>query len=96
MKYSPPEKEIIMRTRRAKRELHVSVTDFGIGIPKNKQDQIFERFFRVHNEKNAYPGLGLGLYISKEIVTRQEGNISVKSEEGKNTTFTFTIPLRTY
>jgi two-component system CheB/CheR fusion protein len=72
----------------------LSVQDFGIGIPKDQSSKIFERFFRVSEEKeNTYAGLGLGLYISSEIIRRHNGRIGVESEKGKGSTFYFELPL---
>ena len=69
--------------------------DFGVGIAKNKQDKIFEQFFRVNDEKeNTFPGLGLGLFICSEIIKRQNGEIWVESSEGEGSTFYFKIPLK--
>ena len=71
-----------------------SVQDYGMGIPKEKQSHIFERFFRVEgDERSTYPGLGLGLYIAAEFVKRHHGSIWVESEEGKGSTFSFSLPL---
>ncbi len=93
MKYSPSGKQIKVTSKIKDSSLIVSVQDFGVGISKEKQPHIFERFYRANTEKDTYPGLGLGLYISKEIVERQGGKISVKSKEGKGSTFSFSIPL---
>lgn len=74
--------------------MHFEVTDEGIGISADKQMQVFERFYRVSGKnESTYSGLGLGLYISSEIIKRHNGVISVASEEGKGSTFYFKIPL---
>ncbi|OSZ77417.1 hypothetical protein CAP36_13585 [Chitinophagaceae bacterium IBVUCB2] len=74
--------------------ISLSVKDKGIGIPKNQLNKIFERFFRVSSEKeNTYSGLGLGLYISAEIIKRHNGIIGVESEEGNGSTFYFELPV---
>jgi signal transduction histidine kinase len=71
------------------------VQDFGIGISKGKHSQIFQRFYRVSGSKEStFPGLGLGLYISSEILKRQGGKIWVTSTEGKGSTFYFSLPLK--
>jgi len=71
----------------------VSVIDQGRGIPEKMLNSIFERFERVQKEKNGpQKGLGLGLYIVKKLVELQKGQIWVESEEGKGSTFTFTLP----
>jgi signal transduction histidine kinase len=70
------------------------VQDFGIGIAPEKQEHLFERFFRVSGlEHTTFPGLGLGLYISAEIVKRQGGRMWVESSPGRGSTFFFTVPF---
>ncbi len=72
----------------------VSVRDYGLGIPADQQSQVFMRFFRARNvATTAFSGLGLGLYISHEIVSRHGGRIWVESEEGKGSGFYFMLPL---
>jgi signal transduction histidine kinase len=65
----------------------------GLGIPAERLDRVFERFFRAHRGAGGPPGLGLGLYISKEIVDRHGGRIWCHSEEGRGATFAFALPL---
>lgn len=93
IKYSPAGGDIIITSKAIKKGVKVSVQDYGIGIPENMINNIFDRFFRIANPQiNTYPGMGLGLYISAGIVERHGGSISVESEEGKGSTFYFTIP----
>ena len=74
--------------------LVISVMDNGIGIPKEEQHRIFEKFFRAGNaEKASAGGTGLGLYICKMVVENWGGKIWFESEEGKGATFYATIPL---
>lgn len=74
-------------------ELEFYVKDTGIGIPKEKQKAVFERFIQIEtSEKRAFEGSGLGLSISKAYVEILGGKIWLESEEGKGTTFYFTIP----
>jgi hypothetical protein len=73
--------------------LHFFVKDTGIGIPKDRHEAIFERFIQADIfDQQAYQGAGLGLSISKAYVEMLEGSISVESEEGKGTTFYFSLP----
>ena len=95
-KYSPAGTVILVKTLPKENTLQLSVTDSGIGIPKAQLNKIFERFFRVTNEtENTYSGLGLGLYISSEILKRHNGTIGVESEEGKGSVFYFELPVYT-
>lgn len=71
----------------------MSIQDFGIGIPDNVKDKIFDRYFRVADPQvTAASGVGLGLYITARIVRQHGGTMSVQSEEGKGSTFFFTLP----
>ncbi len=72
----------------------VSVTDHGPGIPPDRQAHIFERFYQAHaGTPYDYGGMGMGLYLSREIVTRHGGRIWFESEWGKGSTFYFSLPL---
>lgn len=71
-----------------------SIRDFGSGIAKGKKTKIFERFYQVSDINRFNAGLGLGLYISAEIISRQNGEIWVESEPGKGSTFYFSLPLK--
>ena len=93
-KYSPANAVIKVKTFRNKNRIRLTVQDFGLGIPKDQQAKVFERFFRVTGEKeNTYAGLGLGLYISSEIIKRHSGTIGVESEQGKGSIFNFELPI---
>jgi PAS domain S-box-containing protein len=95
IKYSPRSKQIIVSTKYNKETLIFSAQDFGIGIPKERQEKLFDRFYRGEGEREStYPGLGLGLYIASEIIKRLQGNIWVESEKGKGSTFYFSLPLK--
>jgi len=66
-----------------------------MGIPKEQQNMIFERFYRVQTKnKKKVEGLGLGLYISHEIIKEHRGKMWVESKFGKGSTFCFTLPLK--
>jgi PAS domain S-box-containing protein len=94
IKYSPHADKIIVSTRIKGNEVTVCVQDFGIGIPTDKADRVFEQFYRVSGTKqHTFPGLGLGLYISSEIVKREGGRMWVNSVEGKGSTFCFALPV---
>ncbi|MEX0748564.1 MAG: PAS domain-containing sensor histidine kinase [Candidatus Saccharimonadales bacterium] len=95
IKYSPDGSTITIAVKRQKMMVIVSVKDEGIGIPKSQQKQIFTRFFRVDDprKKQDSTGLGLGLYISAEIVKREGGKIWLESTANKGSTFYFSLPL---
>jgi signal transduction histidine kinase len=75
--------------------LRVAIKDNGVGIPKNEQAEVFQRFFRASNSVKMDPGggTGLGLYIAKAVIEQSGGKIWFESEENKGTTFYFTMPL---
>jgi PAS domain S-box-containing protein len=74
--------------------LKISITDTGIGIPANQFEQIFEQLTRLHPAyEERYPGMGIGLYMAKRWINAMEGEIYVKSEEGKGSEFLVAIPL---
>ncbi|MBI4317802.1 MAG: GAF domain-containing protein [Chloroflexi bacterium] len=93
-KYSSLGGTILVRVVRRDGEAQVSVSDQGIGIPKEQQEHVFDTFFRASNAVNAgIEGIGLGLAISKEIVERHGGRIWFESEEGQGSTFYFELPI---
>jgi PAS domain S-box-containing protein len=95
IKYSPQSDKIIVRTSMKNNEVNLCVQDFGIGISKDKLNRVFEQFYRVSGDmQHTFPGLGLGLYISSEIIKREGGKIWVTSVEGEGSTFCFALPLR--
>ncbi len=95
IKYSSQADKILVQTTTDNRQMTLSVQDFGIGIAPDKQAHIFERFYRVTGEnQETFPGLGLGLYISSEIISRQNGRIWVESTVGKGSTFSFSLPVQ--
>ena len=94
VKYSPRAHTVIVRLSREQGQVIVSVQDFGIGIAATHQQHIFERFYQVTDrEEKTYPGLGIGLYISQEIVERHRGRIWLESSKGAGTTFFVSLPL---
>lgn len=93
VKYSPMSDTIIVRLTAAQDAVVVSVQDFGIGIEKEHLNHIFERFHRVSDpEEKTYPGLGIGLYIAREIIQRHNGTLTVESEKGQGSQFAFSLP----
>lgn len=94
-KYSPEKTTITVYATQSATEVIISVTDEGYGISTEDQQKIFDRFFRVTtNNRESFPGIGLGLYVTARIVHRHSGTISVESELGRGSTFTFTLPLK--
>lgn len=72
----------------------ISIQDRGLGIPKEAQSELFDRFFRVyHPEIKNIGGTGLGLALVKEIIHLHEGHIHVESAPGKGSTFTIELPV---
>jgi PAS domain S-box-containing protein len=95
IKYSPQADKIIVTTQKESDSIKVGIQDFGIGIPEDQKQRIFDRFFQVDRPySHTYSGLGLGLYITKEIIDRHNGTIWVESKKGKGSTFYFTLPIR--
>lgn len=94
VKYSPGKEKIIVHTYTKGEEVILCVEDFGIGIPQSSLEKVFEQFYRVSGDmQHTFPGLGLGLYISSEIIKRAGGRIWVNSSEGKGSSFCFALPL---
>lgn len=94
VKYSPESKSVIVGYQPTDKEAIFYVKDSGIGIPKKQQDRVFQRFFRAENVATLKAsGTGLGLYLVKAVVEGHGGRIWFESEEGKGTTFYFSLPL---
>jgi two-component system, OmpR family, phosphate regulon sensor histidine kinase PhoR len=94
-KYSGEDKRISVRARGDKRQVEITVSDNGIGIPPEEQRTIFEGFARGKGAtERGTPGLGLGLAIVRVIVRAHQGRIDVASAPGKSTTFTIRLPHR--
>jgi signal transduction histidine kinase len=95
IKYSPEAKKVIVKVKKQPNEVLIGVQDFGIGIPKESREKIFDRFFRINDTNGQrFPGLGLGLYISKEIISKHNGRVWVESNGSKGSTFFFTLPVK--
>lgn len=93
VKYSADNKEIIIRMEKDDTSAIVSVTDFGIGMSPSDQTKIFDRFYRAHEDKLLVQGLGMGLYISSEIIKEHNGQLSVESTLNEGSVFSLSLPL---
>lgn len=94
IKYSNDANQIDVHTYALNDEVILCVRDYGIGISKALQHMVFDQFYRVGgNLQHTYPGLGLGLYISAEIIRNEGGRIWVESEEGQGATFYFALKI---
>lgn len=93
VKYSPNGQKVIVDAVLEGASIVVSVQDFGIGISQDHLNRLFERFYRVDNTAMRFDGLGLGLFISSEILKRHLGDFWIDSELGKGSTFYFKLPL---
>ena len=93
IKYAPKSKEIKILIERKASMARVSVIDQGPGIAPDKLPLLFDRYYRVNGAERRYAGLGLGLFISSEIIKKHGGEIGVDSKQGHGSTFWFTVPL---
>jgi PAS domain S-box-containing protein len=93
VKYAPNSLDIFLKVKKHENEVTVSVTDTGMGIPPEQIPRLFNRYFRGHEESYQYSGIGLGLYISAEIIKHHGGRMGVESKLGQGSTFWFTLPL---
>jgi len=92
IKYSNGNTHVTLAITHDKKTLLVSVRDEGLGIPREQLPFVFERFFRVEKNRNI-EGIGLGLYLCRQIIHSHKGRLWVESEEGKGSVFYFSIPL---
>ena len=93
IKYSPDATKVDVQLASQENSVLIQVRDYGIGIPQQHQERIFERFYRINGDKNQhFSGMGMGLYISHEIVQRHQGNIWVESVQGEGSTFFVSLP----
>ncbi|MEK3765617.1 ATP-binding response regulator [Solibacillus sp. FSL K6-4121] len=94
VKFSPNGGDIIIRAEKSENCLKVSIQDNGIGIPENEIPTLFQKFKRIDNSsRRKIGGTGLGLALSKEIVSNHNGEIWIESQENVGTTVYFTLPL---
>jgi PAS domain S-box-containing protein len=97
VKYSPSDSSISVTARQIHGSVEVAVSDTGIGLTDAEIAHLFDKFFRADRpEVRAAGGTGLGLYITRNLVEMQGGQIWVESELGRGTTFRFTLPLATH
>lgn len=92
-KYSDEASTVIINCEHLGNDLRISITDHGIGMENENLDKIFSRYYRVSQRGPKTEGLGLGLYISREIIEAHHGKIWAESELGKGSTFTIEIPV---
>ncbi|TWR26242.1 response regulator [Mucilaginibacter achroorhodeus] len=94
IKYSPKAKQVYVKTLTVGDRAFISIKDEGMGIRKDEQDKLFDRYYRVEsNHMRHIAGFGIGLYLSAEIVKRHGGRITVSSEIGQGATFEVSLPL---
>ncbi len=97
IKYSSNEKYVKIVSELDTDSVVIKVIDKGIGIPLERQKYVFERFYRANDPATGtLPGLGLGLFISAEIIKKHHGTIGLESEEGKGSVFWFSLPVEPY
>ncbi len=96
VKYSAKGSKISITSEKVGNFVEVAVKDEGIGIKFKDQEKLFQRFYRVENERmKNISGFGIGLYLSSEIIQRHKGKIGLQSEENKGSIFYFSLPLST-
>jgi signal transduction histidine kinase len=94
IKYSPSQAEVLIRITQVDETASIIVVDQGIGIPAESLPHLFQRFYRASNvDPQHISGMGIGLYVVKEIVTLHGGEITVESAENTGSTFTVRLPL---
>jgi PAS domain S-box-containing protein len=94
LKYSPGHAPVNAALFQKQDRLVIAITDHGIGIPQDKLKRVFDRFYRVETlPKEKFEGLGLGLFISADIIRKHHGQIWVESKEGEGSVFSFSLPL---
>ena len=95
IRYSPNGGDIDVSVTAREGEAIVCVRDRGVGIPQQKQERIFERFYRAHTDTPFdYGGMGVGLYIAREVIQQHGGRMWFTSEEGHGSEFCFALPLQ--
>ncbi len=92
IKFSPKAEEVVVEISPKIETVEVSVKDFGMGIPKESQEEVFDRFYRVSENRKQPSGMGIGLNISQEIINLHQGKLWVESTPKKGSIFYFTLP----
>ncbi|MHA4893835.1 hybrid sensor histidine kinase/response regulator [Pedobacter sp. PWIIR3] len=93
IKYSPGTTEVKINVEPMGDKVYLGVRDYGIGIAPELQKHVFDKFYRVEETAIHFQGLGIGLYISSEIIRRHKGEIGVKSKAGEGSEFYFILPV---
>ncbi len=93
IKYSPKENKVNVTYKVEMDNILVSIQDFGIGIAEKDFSRLFERYYRADNSAMHFEGIGLGLYISSEILKRHQGSFWIESQKDIGSTFYFRLPL---
>ena len=93
IKYSPDNKSIFVQLSRVSDFVKFSISDQGMGIKQEDHKKIFDRFYRVGDIQQRFPGMGIGLYICDQIIKNHGGSLWVESKQGEGSTFSFTLPL---
>lgn len=93
IKYAPGTNQVNVTINIKDGKLYLAVKDFGIGISKEQQHKIFDKFYRIEENSNRFNGLGIGLYICSEIINRHGGKIGVNSVPDEGSEFYFIIPI---
>ena len=94
IKYSSQSDTVLVHLSSDEASVRIGVQDFGLGIAPEHHEKIFERFYQVADpEEKTYPGLGIGLAISQDIVKRHGGKLWVESQKGQGATFYLCMPL---
>lgn len=93
IKYTHTDEKIVIKSCEKDGMIETTVTDKGVGIAQGLIGHVFDKFYRAHQSKNSVGGTGLGLYLSRAIVTAHGGTIWVQSKEGEGSTFGFSLPI---
>jgi signal transduction histidine kinase len=94
IKYTRDKTEVVISYKHTEKQHQMSISDHGIGIPKQEQQRVFGGFYRASNAKaSGVKGTGLGLYLTRKILEQHKGQVGFISEEGKGTTFVLSLPV---